>query len=151
MFLRCVLMTHVECIQGAVLVAVQGGAPFHQIVPWVLFGGALRLRAEGQISKGAPRWRNHGADSVRDPQETLVTARVGYVGVAAALHEVGVKLRTAPLFLDVRAPDQCVEFEGFLRLQYVCCFIVCHHPALHKQTSVWTAALLNNFIFHAPC
>lgn len=52
-FLSCVSMTLVECTQCAVLVAVQGGAPRHGIVPWVLFVRAPQLRAEGQISNGA--------------------------------------------------------------------------------------------------
>lgn len=132
-FLCRVSETLVESAEGAVLIAVQGGASGHVIVPWVLIVRVPQLRAEGRISEGALSQRNHCAHSVRKPQKALVTTRVNDVGVGAALGEGVVRFGTARLLWDIRAPDHCVKFKDLLCLQNVCCFLMRHHPALQKE------------------
>lgn len=120
--------TLLEAAQGAVLVAVPGRVPL-QPAPGVSFIRAPWLRAEGQTLEWAPwRWqRSHGAHGVRDAQEGIITAWVGYVAVWSARHEVGLTLF---LLLDDGTLGQRVNLERFLCLQHVCRVLLRNHPAL---------------------
>lgn len=123
----------VECTQGAVLIAVQGGVTHHGIVSRGLFVIAPQLRAKVKFSNGALGWWSQSAHGVREPQKALVTAWVNYVCVAAALCEGAVICGTVLFLWGHWAPDHCVKFKGFLRLQHVCCFLMRNNPALQTQ------------------
>lgn len=129
--------TLLEGAQGAVLITVPRRVLLQRCVtaeptPWVSFSRAPWLRAEGQTLKRALwscQW-SHGAHSVRDPQERIITDWLNDVTVWTALHQLVVKMGMTVFLWDICALGQGVDLKRCLCFQHVCRVFFCNHPAL---------------------